>query len=225
MLVAISAIAASYAIGAIPVAYLAGRIAHGVDIRNIGSGNAGASNVWQSVSKPLVAPVGIAQIAQGLAAGLIAKATGQGDAVQAAAGVAVVMASTWNPWLRFAGGRGVGQTIGVLLALAPWALAAFIAIALAGVALRAIPQFVAIALIATPLAAAIAGASMPVVAGCGAIATIAMVKRVLANGAPAADCVRPGVWFTRLTYDRDIRDRDAWVRRGLASDATRASKP
>lgn len=224
MLVAISVIAAAYVIGSIPVAYLAGRIARGVDIRDVGSGNAGASNVWQSVSKPLVVPVGLAQIGQGLAAVLIAKATGQSDGVQAAAGVAVIIASDWNPWLRFAGGRGVGQTIGVLLALAPWALAAFIIIALVGVALRAIPQFVAIALIATPFAAAIAGQSSSAVAGCAIIATIAMAKRVLANGAPAPDCARPGLWLTRLACDRDIRDRDAWVRRGIAADVARSTK-
>ena len=224
MLVAISVIAAAYVIGSIPVAYIAGRIARGVDIRDVGSGNAGASNVWQSVSKPLVVPVGLAQIGQGLAAVLIAKTAGQSDGVQAAAGVAVIIASDWNPWLRFAGGRGVGQTIGVLLALAPWALAAFIIIALVGVALRAIPQFVVIALIATPFAAAIASESMPVVAGCAIIATIAMMKRVLANGAPAPDCARPQVWLTRLAYDRDIRDRDAWVRRGIAADAVRPTK-
>jgi glycerol-3-phosphate acyltransferase PlsY len=224
MLIAGLVIAASYIIGSIPVAYLAGRIVRGVDIRHVGSGNTGASNVWQSVSKPLVVPVGVAQIGQGLAAVLLAKAAGQGEGVQAACGVAVIVASDWNPWLRFAGGRGVGQTVGVLLALAPWALATFIVIALAGVAMRSIPQFVAIALIATPVAAAIAGASPPVIAGCAVLAATAMLKRVVANGAPAQDCARPGVWVIRIVYDRDIRDRDAWVRRGLAGDAIRSAK-
>lgn len=224
MLVAASVIAASYMIGSTPVAYLAGRFAKGIDIRDVGSGNAGASNVWQSISKPLVVPVGLAQIGQGLASVLIARAAGQGEGVQAVAGVAAVVASDWNPWLRFAGGRGVGPTIGVLLALAPWALAAFIIVSLIGVALRAIPQFVAIALIATPIAAAIAGAPAPVVAGCAILASVALLKRTLGNGLPAPDYPRPAVWLIRLAYDRDIRDRGAWVRRGLASDASR-SKP
>lgn len=218
MLAAAATIAASYLIGSIPVAYLAGRLTKGVDIRQLGSGNTGASNVWQSVSKALVVPVGLAQIAQGLAAVLVARAAGQGDGVQAAAGVAAIIANDWNPWLRFAGGRGVGQTIGMLLALAPWALAAFVAVSLAGVALRAIPQLIALALIATPIAAAIAGQPGAAVA-CAALAAIAMAKRVLANGAPEPDCARPEVWLIRLVYDRDIRDRDAWVRRGLAGGA------
>jgi glycerol-3-phosphate acyltransferase PlsY len=223
MLAAAVTIIAAYLIGSVPVPYLTGRLTKGVDIRELGSGNVGASNIWQSVSKALVVPVGLAQIAQGLAGVLIARAAGQGDGVQAAAGIAVLVANDWNPWLRFAGGRGVGQTIGVLLALAPWALGAFIVVSLAGVAIKAIPQFVALALIATPFAAAIAGQPPAVIAGCAALAAIAMLKRMLANGAPDASCARPGVWLVRLVYDRDLRDREAWVRRGL--DTSRPVRP
>lgn len=215
MLLAGATIAASYLIGSVPIPYLTGRLTKGIDVRQVGSGNVGASNVWQSVSKALVVPVGVAQIAQGLAAVLIAKAVGQGDGGQAAAGIAVLIANDWNPWLRFAGGRGVGQTIGVLLALAPWALAAFVVVSLLGVAMKAIPQFVGLALLATPIAAAIAGQPAPIVGGCAVLAVIAMLKRVLANGVPDASCRRPGVWLIRLVYDRDLRDREAWIRRGL----------
>ncbi len=212
---AAAAIVAAYFIGAIPVAYLAGRAVRGVDVREVGSGNVGASNVWQSVSKTLVVPVGLAQIAQGFAAVMLAKAAGQGGSVAAAAGIAALLGNDWNPWLRFQGGRGIGQTIGVLLALAPWALVAFVAVALAGVALRAIPQFVAIALVVAPVSTAIANEPPAIVAGCAAIAAIAIAKRLLANGAPDASCRRPDVWWLRLVYDRDVREREAWVRRGL----------
>lgn len=223
MLAAAVTIVAAYLIGSVPIPYLTGRITKGVDIRELGSGNVGASNVWQSVSRALVVPVGLAQIGQGLAAVLIANAAGQGVGVQGAAGIAVLVANDWNPWLRFAGGRGVGQTIGVVLALAPWALGAFIVVSVAGVAFKAIPQFVALALIATPVAAAVAGQPASTIAACAALAAIALVKRVLANGAPDASCARPGVWLIRLVYDRDIRDRDAWVRRGL--DTAKPGRP
>ncbi len=219
LLMTIATIAAAYAIGTIPIPYLAGRATTGIDIREVGSGNSGASNVWQSVSKWLVVPVGLAQIAQGLAAVLIARSAGQSSAVQAACGVAVLIANDWNPWLGLAGGRGVGQTIGVLIALTPWALGAFVVISLIGVALRAIPQFVALGLIAAPIAAVVSGEPAPVVVGCAALATIAMVKRLLANGAPDPSCERPRVWLIRLACDRDIRDRDAWVRRGVSGHA------
>lgn len=223
MLAATAAVVAAYLIGSVPIPYLTGRITKGVDIRELGSGNVGASNVWQSVSRALVVPVGLAQIAQGLAVVLIARAAGQGGGVQAAAGIAVLVANDWNPWLRFRGGRGVGQTIGVVLALAPWALGAFIVVSVAGVAFKAIPQFVVLALIATPVAAAVAGQPASTIAACAALAAIALVKRMLANGAPDANCTRPGVWLIRLVYDRDIRDREAWVRRGL--DTAQPGRP
>ena len=204
-----------YLIGSLPLAYLAGRAKGGVDIRERGSGSTGASNVWQSVSRWLVVPVGVAQIAQGAAAVLLARALGFGDAAQVAGGIGAVVANDWNAWLGFKGGRGIGASIGVLGAIAPWALAAFIAIALAGVVLRAIPQWVALALLATPLAAAATGAPDAAIAGCALLAGIAMLKRLLANGPPAGPHAGTEVWRNRLLYDRDIRDRDAWVRRGV----------
>ena len=54
----------SYLVGAVPIAYLTGRVLRGIDIREHGSGNVGASNVWQSVSRVTVAPVGLAEIGQ-----------------------------------------------------------------------------------------------------------------------------------------------------------------
>src|SRR5207249_3312993 len=120
------------------VPYLAGRMAMGIDIRERGSGNVGASNVWQSVSKPLVVPVGLAQIAQGCAGPLIARALGEGAGVQVAGGLAAIVAHNWSPWLRFTGGRGIGPAIGVLLVVSPVALAVFIVLALIGVVTKAV---------------------------------------------------------------------------------------
>ena len=91
-MIAAITIVAAYIIGSIPIPYLAGRMAKGVDIRERGSGNVGASNVWQSVSKPLVVPVGLTQIAQGCAGPLIALALDERAAVQVVAGLAAVIA-------------------------------------------------------------------------------------------------------------------------------------
>ena len=216
MLSAVSTIAIGYLLGSIPIAWLSGRILRGVDIRDVGSGNAGASNVWQSVSKALVVPVGLAQIAQGAAAVLLARSAGQGEALQAAAGIAAVIAHDWNPWLGFSGGRGIGQTIGVLLVLSWVALGLFVIVALIGVVTKAVPQFIALALVFTPAAALVSGQPAAIVAACGALAAIALLKRLLANGvAEGATQPRAVLWRNRLLFDRDIRDREAWVRRGL----------
>jgi glycerol-3-phosphate acyltransferase PlsY len=219
---AVAIIAGAYAAGSVPVAWMAGRWTKGIDLRRYGSGNVGASNVWQSVSRTLVVPVGLAQIGQGLLGPGIAKLAGEPESVQVAAGLAALVAHNWSPWLRFSGGRGVGVAIGFLLMMSPPALVAFIVVALLGVALRAIPQGVGLGIVLSPVVAAAAGGSAAVVAGCAVMAALVLLKRVLANAmpeSPAAD-----VFVNRLLYDRDIRDREAWVRRS-ASDPDPAAPP
>jgi glycerol-3-phosphate acyltransferase PlsY len=218
MLAEMGMIVLAYGVGSVPIAYLAGR-ARGVDIRKRGSGNVGASNVWQSVSRALVVPVGLAQIGQGLAVPWVASLLGMDAWVQACAAVAAVIANDWNPWLRLTGGRGIGQTIGALLVLAPWGLAAFIVVSVAGVLIRAVPQGVAAALVVAAVAAALSGEPAAAVAGCVALTVIAMLKRLTANGPPEPAHRTADVWLNRLVLDRDIRDRDAWVRRNLDADA------
>ncbi len=214
-LVAAAIVAGSYLLGSVPVAQLVARYTKGLDLRDVGSGNVGASNVWQSVERWLVVPVGLAQIAQGLAGVVVARLAGQGAGVQAAAGIAAVLAHDWNPWLGFTGGRGIGQTIGVLLGLSWPSLAVFIVVSLVGVALGWIPQFIAVALFAAPFGEIFFGDEAAAAWGALVLAAIAMAKRVLANARPGPELPRPGVWVTRLIYDRDTLDRDAWIRRGL----------
>jgi glycerol-3-phosphate acyltransferase PlsY len=214
-LLGIVALIAAYLLGSIPVAQLVARYTKDVDLRDVGSGNVGASNVWQSLERWLVVPVGLAQVAQGALAVLLAKLFDQGDGMQAVCGIAAVFAHDWNPWLGFTGGRGIGQTIGVLLVLSWQSLGVFIIVSLAGVGLGWIPQFVALGLFAAPFGEIFFGDSAAAAWGAFALAAIAMVKRLLANARPAPDQPVPDVYLNRLVYDRDIRERDAWVRRGL----------
>jgi glycerol-3-phosphate acyltransferase PlsY len=200
-------------------------VRRGVDIRDYGSGNVGASNVWQSVSKALVVPVGVAQIAQGVAGVLIARALGHGAGVQVAAGLAAVVAHNWNPWLGFRGGRGVGLALGFMLVLSLPVLVAFTLIAVAGVPLRRIPEMMLAAIVAMPLTALAAGGGAALVSGFAALVALLVAKRVAANGLPEAQYERPGVWLTRLVYDRDIRDREAWVHRNRAPRDDAAGHP
>src|SRR5205823_2377518 len=174
-----------------------------------------------TVSKPRDVPVGLAQIAQGSAGPLIARALGEGSGVHVAAGLAAVIAHNWSPWLRFTGGRGIGPAIGVLLVISPVALAVFVVLAFIGVALKAVPQLMALGLVLSPAAAAAARQPAPVIAGCAALALIVLLKRVFANGPPEPPDARPGVLRNRLIFDRDIPDREAWVHRRVTSRSTR----
>jgi glycerol-3-phosphate acyltransferase PlsY len=204
----------AYLIGAIPVAYIFGRALRGIDLRKYGSGNVGASNVYQSVARWAVVPVGLLEIAQGLVGIMLAKFLGQDLGVQVAAGLAGIIGQTWSVFLGFTGGRGIATSIGFMLGLAPPVLGSFIVVSLLGWPLRSFPLTVGAAIALTPLASLIIDGAGPVAAGCLGMALIVFTKRLLTNriGLPANEDWRD-VLLNRLLFDRDMRDRDEWVRR------------
>ena len=210
MLSGILIILASDVIGSVPVAYLTGRLLGGIDLRRSGSGNVGASNVWQSVSKASVVPVGLAEIGQGLLGILIAKLTGETLTVQVLAGLAAIAGHNWSPFLRFTGGRGIAHAIGFMLVLSWPALGVFTGLSLLGVALRAVPQLVGLGIALGPLAALAAGQSPEIVAGTAGVALLVLAKRLLTNQ-PSWPADASHVLLNRLLYDRDTRERDTWV--------------
>ncbi len=208
----------SYLAASVPVAYLTAKFLSGIDLRKHGSGNVGASNIWQSSSKAAVVPVGLAQIAQGLLGPSVAIWNGHGPATQAAAGVVTIAGHNWSPFLGFSGGRGVAQAIGVMLAISRQALAVFIVVSLVGVRLKAIPQFVGIGILSAPVVARLTRQPPQIVSGLAAVCVLIFAKRLLANEPPAPDARRGAVLINRLLYDRDTRDRDAWVAPGVTRD-------
>ena len=208
MLSSVLIVLGSYVVGAVPVAYLTGRLLRGIDIRQYGSGNIGPSNVWQNVSRPAVVPVGLTEIGQGLLGILVAKAADESLTVQVLAGMAALFGHNWSPFIGWYGGRGVGHAIGFMLVLSWPALGAFIGISLVGVALRVVPQLVGLGVVTAPLWALAAGESPEIVAGLAGMAALIVAKRLLGNRAavPGAAVLR-----NRLLYDRDTRERERWV--------------
>ncbi|MBT5267131.1 MAG: glycerol-3-phosphate 1-O-acyltransferase PlsY [Rhodospirillaceae bacterium] len=115
----------AYLLGSIPFGVVLTRLAGLGDIRRIGSGNIGATNVLRTGSKKLAAATLVLDLAKGAAAVLIAKTYGPDMAVFAAMGV--VLGHCFPVWLKFKGGKGVSTGIGVYLALDPLLGAATIA--------------------------------------------------------------------------------------------------
>jgi glycerol-3-phosphate acyltransferase PlsY len=215
MLTAAVIVVASYLIGGVSAAYIAGRLLGGVDIRVVGSRNVGASNVWQTVSRAAVVPVGLADIAQAMLCIGIAKLADQSVGVQVLAGLAGLAGHNWSPYLGLTGGRGIGPAIGFMLMLSWPGLGAFCGLSVAGVALRSVPQFVGLGIAVAPFASLAKGQSPEIVAGCFAMAALVIAKRLLTNkpGIPQGADARQ-VLVNRLLYDRDVKERAAWVRRG-----------
>ena len=109
------ALAAGYVLGSIPVGLLLARLFGHGDIRAIGSGNIGATNVLRTGNKPLAAVTLLLDGAKGAAAVLLAAIYGPDLALTA--GFAAVIGHVAPVWLLFLGGKGVATSFGVLLAI------------------------------------------------------------------------------------------------------------
>ncbi|MBI4721274.1 MAG: glycerol-3-phosphate 1-O-acyltransferase PlsY [Chitinivibrionia bacterium] len=129
---------ASYLLGAIPFSYIAGKIFAGIDLREHGSGNLGASNTFRMLGPKIAIPVLIGDIAKGFLpvrfaylANTAQSLSGAADApvlqLMLVAALAAVIGHMYSVFVGFSGGKGIATTAGAFLALVPWAfLGAFI---------------------------------------------------------------------------------------------------
>ncbi len=149
----IAALAFGYVLGSIPFGLLLTRAAGLGDIRSIGSGNIGATNVLRTGNKKLAAATLLLDAAKGAVAVLIARYY-LGETAAMLAGLAAFIGHIFPVWLGFKGGKGVATYLGVLLALAwPCALV-FALIWLSVAAVTRISSLAAVvATIAAPVAA------------------------------------------------------------------------
>ncbi len=117
-------LAAAYLLGATPTSYVAGRLARGIDLREHGSRNLGATNVYRLLGWRWAIPVALVDIAKGaIPVTLFAAWAGAGPWAAVGLGVAAVLGHVFSPYVRFRGGKGVATALGVFLALAPVAVA------------------------------------------------------------------------------------------------------
>jgi glycerol-3-phosphate acyltransferase PlsY len=126
------ALLVGYLFGSIPFGLILTRVAGTGDIRAIGSGNIGATNVLRTGHKGLAAVTLLGDMLKGTAAVLVMKWLGGSDAALVA-GLAAVIGHVFPVWLRFKGGKGVATYIGVLIAVA-WPVAAAFGVIWAAVA-------------------------------------------------------------------------------------------
>ncbi len=119
---AILAIAAAYLLGAVPFGLLIGRL-KGLDIRQHGSGNIGATNAVRVLGKPLGITTFVLDALKGFVPAfvfpLLVPGGAETSALSILCGVAAILGHTFPLYLRFKGGKGVATSVGVLFGIAP----------------------------------------------------------------------------------------------------------
>jgi glycerol-3-phosphate acyltransferase PlsY len=170
-----------YVLGSLPWGYWLPLLLKGVDIRTVGSGNTGATNVWRTFGFKLGLSVAVLDIGKGAAAALLGRWLGD-EVLAVLAGVAA-MVGHWRPlFLGFArGGKMVATVGGVGLALAPLATLAAVGVWIAAFLATRYASIASMASAATlPLFAVLLGSSAPVI-GFTAGAAVAIVVLHRAN--------------------------------------------
>ncbi|PWE52833.1 glycerol-3-phosphate acyltransferase [Metarhizobium album] len=124
---ALASLLLGYLLGSIPFGLLLTRAAGLGDVRKIGSGNIGATNVLRTGNRKLALATLLLDAFKGTAAVLLADAAFGAEA-GLIAGFAAFLGHLFPVWLGFKGGKGVATYIGILLGLAPWMVLVFAAI-------------------------------------------------------------------------------------------------
>lgn len=113
----------SYFLGAVPTSYLLSRLFAGIDLRQHGSGNLGATNLYRVLGWKYAIPAALVDIAKGVVPVLVfAPQVSDSQLFALACGVAAIVGHVFSVFVGFKGGKGVATAAGVMLALAPIAL-------------------------------------------------------------------------------------------------------
>jgi len=212
----------AYLIGSIPSAYLAVRWSRGIDIRKYGTGKVGASNVLSTASKRLAIPVTIFDIGKGALTVWLAQRLGLGATAQVTIGIIAIVGHNWPIFLRFRGGRGVFTTLGVITMLSPWLGLIGLVIVYSFAPLRQVALGVFLALTSLPFLSWFLykplsidiDDRLPITLGLTAITLMGLLRRVIVPRTELSKSVPSGALIlNRTLFDRDIRDRKAWINR------------
>ena len=112
----------AFILGAVPFGQVIARLHSGVDLKKIGSGNIGATNVARTLGVKLGVLTLLLDMGKGMAAVLLAKWLFESEGPAAVAGLAAMLGHVYSPFLKFKGGKGVATALGVYLGLIPLAL-------------------------------------------------------------------------------------------------------
>lgn len=208
----------AYPLGALPVSYLVAKV-RGIDLTKQGTKQVGGGNLWRTTSRKLGLSVGIFDFVKGMVMVTIAHSLDLGIAQQVIVGLATVIGHNWPVFLRFHGGRGASTTLGIVIIIPSLnestALPAIISICIVVIGTVIVRS--------SPLPVFLAAASLPatywafqeelnVIMAFLAVFLVIAIKRMTAQ--PMRESInisKKQLLLNRLLFDRDIRDRKAWM--------------
>ena len=211
-------IIAAYLLGSVPASYLVAR-SRGIDLRKQGTRQVGGGNLWRTTSRKLGLMLGIFDFVKGMAMVIIAHAAGLDIAQQVIVGLAVVVGHNWPVFLGFHGGRGASTTLGIVIIIpsindsTPFPMVIAIAIVVFGtIIVRSSPLPVFSSAASLPLTYWAFQEELNIILAFLAVFLIIAIKRLTAQPmSETIDLSKRRVLLNRLLYDRDIRDRKAWM--------------
>ncbi|MDF1814856.1 MAG: glycerol-3-phosphate 1-O-acyltransferase PlsY [Verrucomicrobiales bacterium] len=184
-----------YVVGATPFGLIVGKM-RGIDIREHGSGNIGATNVLRTLGKPVGISVLVLDILKGMIPVLIAMAISESTIVHIVTAIATILGHNYTFWLKFKGGKGIATTAGAMILLIP--VPALFSI-LSWIIVFKITRYVSLGSIAAALALPIVGTIQALVTGNWdwAILLFCLILCVLA------------IWKHRGNIDRLMKGEEA----------------
>jgi glycerol-3-phosphate acyltransferase PlsY len=208
----------AYFLGSVPTAYIAAKWFRGVDIRQYSDGNVGTANLMRLTSKRIAIPVMIFDLSKGAVMVWGAQLMGLDTIQQVSVGLAAIIGHNWPIFLRFNGGRGIFTGLGVVSILVPWLGLAILVISYSLAPFRQLALGVFLATVFAPIGAWFLSQPLgiddrlPLTLGFFALFLVTSTRRLTAPRTSFTDSVPLGwLLINRLLFDRDIKDREAWI--------------
>jgi len=215
----------AYLVGSVTAAYFAVKLFRGTDIRKVGTGNVGSSNVASTTSWKLAIPVALFDMGKGMLMLWLSHLVGLTAWQQMAVGLMVIMGHNWSLYIGFNGGRGMITSLGIIAFVSPLLAVIVLVTVYAPAIKRQMALGVFVALVGLPaltwfgwswIASSRFDADDRLAVTCGfaVMATVGIVKRLIGRRVKISQNTPIGeLLLNRLLFDRDIRDRQAWINR------------
>lgn len=223
----------AYLFGSVPLAYLIAKWVRGIDLRKVGSGNVGMTNVMSTVSIWWGIPVLLFDLGKGILSVYAARWLGLPFYMQVIVGMGAIIGHNWPVFLKFNAGRGVLTTVGVAFAIEPYMTLILVFLSFVGIPFHQLPITALISILLVSVATLLSnlpGLSSLFVNDFGdqrlilalALFIIFLITPIRRMTVPVSalgkQISRGELLLNRFLFDRDIRSRKIWLSRNVPKE-------